>query len=325
MILGITNINKFLSTHGAFNLSVLHNVAEKYGMQFYVCRLDNVDVIESPYLHYSADISADNDTMLKEISKLKPQKVICMLENYFPYEVVKKLDAYKIYFVRSCDAQLATVIEPNDILNGLIKIEKEYMNMCDAFITDSPESARVVKKLYNKDCDVLWEYINPTKYNTLIGSADIDNLTIYNIGRNDRQKKVHLLNSYPHGVINIGKKEVDPGKKIKSFNFMPFEEYAPIIKKCKAGAFPAIWESNGYGVQECLAMGKVPLVQYNSGGNTRLTNSNNSILVDFSKKNWHDAPKLISTSMMQAAADTITYKMYSDSLDKFGEFINKEI
>ena len=55
-----------------------------------------------------------------------------------------------------------------------------------------------------------------------------------------------------------------------------------------------VWESNGFGVQECLAMGKIPIIHTGSGGHERLCDNTNSISIDWTSDNWWEAAGFIS-------------------------------
>lgn len=326
MILGLTNLNFYLSCHNAFSMQILESVGKKFNMHFYVRRLDTTPTYMSPYITYSSDVRPSDTNILKDISKLKPKIIINFIENYFPSQVIKQLDAYKVYFVRSCDAELEGKAYPFTRLPELIASERAHVLLYDEFITDSPTSAEVFAKHYNKTCKIMWEYINPSPYRQLINKADLNDKRIYNVGRHDRQKRVYLLKSYTKGIVHIGKTEVDnkddlPDISSFSKGCMPWPDYMPLIETIPVGAFPAVWESNGYAVQECFAMGKVPIVQWNSGGNTRLCTSDNSIITDFQSR-WNTLPSKVNKTMLEAAAETITLDMYKLSLEKFGNFIN---
>lgn len=332
-----TNINHYLTAHEAFRLDNLNKWATKYGFKVFVRRLDNSIIIENDNFFYSS-ILPTHCTLKKEIKevlkKVKPKKVVNLLEKFFPWDLVET-DAEKIYFLRSCAAKLKDVLidysAPSSVLEHYEELEmreKQFISLSNNVITDSPTSQSAILEKYGFLTETCLEYINPCKYN-LIGKPS-DKYSVYNIGRRDFQKGLQYVKSpSKYQFISIGKNEIGTeeflSKNIKKYNCLSFESYKEIIEPMHFGLFPSIWESNGYSVQECLSMGKIPIIQLKSGGNERLCNKENSMIIDFNRgnENWEQILDNMSNLnyFSQNAKDTITLDMYENSLDKFAELV----
>lgn len=344
-ILLFTNINKFLQTHEGFNLNMLHTICEDNGWYAFVRPTDDVYYDKKLYPRfYFSTIKPDYDLLRVQIdevlSLVKPTKVVNLLEKFFPWNLVNTT-AEKIYFVRSCARKLSQEIKKhaddsiiydraNNLYEELAKREEYFISLSDRIITDSPTSAAAIKEVYGIDnIPIGWEYINPTKYNTMTRPADFVPV-VYNIGRTDFQKGLQYVRE-PKKIwfISIGGAAVGEdnirGKATEINGLFSYEEYAPIIKDCNYGLFPSFWESNGYAVQECLAMGKIPIIQKDSGGNERLCNLDNSFVIDFPTTDWEEIifDNMKMQEMSAAARDTLTYDMYKESLDRFIDDIVK--
>lgn len=341
-ILFFTNYNRYLKTHEAFKLDFLKKMADNFGFKFFVRVLDDVDFNRYDYPgFYFTTVNPSREILKIQIdeiiSKLKPKKVVNFLEKFFPFQLVES-DAERIYFVRSCAAKLLQILyKYNDGTEFstraishyelLAKHEKKLLNSSHRYFTTSINSVNSVLELYGINCELCMEYINPTKYIQLEYGNNINK--VYNIGRRDFQKGLQFVKS-PLKVefLSIGKKEVDQDEcvvpNIKLIDVLDFNDYKKIIQDCVYGIYPSIWESNGYAVQECLAMGKIPIVQLGSGGNERNLTSDNSFVIDFDQRKTDWESIIHSNSnykiMQENARNTITYEMYKNSFDKF---INK--
>lgn len=332
-----TNINHYLTTHGAFSLDNILKWAESFDAHVFVRRLDNVNIIENERLFYSSILPNHNDLKTEidsVIAVVNPTKVVNLLEKFFPWNLVETT-AEKIYFVRSCAAKLYQVLKDHnadaltlELYKKLAERESAFLNISDRVITDSPNSQLVIDKIYQLKSELCLEYIDPTKYQTM--QSPTDRNLVYNIGRRDFQKGLQFVKTpiscrfFSIGQYEVGHKDFITANLI-SINGQVFEDYKSIISHCYFGIFPSIWESNGYAVQECLAMGKIPVVQLHSGGNERLVNSNNSLVIDFQKGNFDWEKELYKLtnlqSMSENARTTITVEMYTTSLQRFGELI----
>jgi hypothetical protein len=333
----ISNHNHYTSTHEAFKLANLAFWADHFGVHFFVRCLDNTPILRHPSLHYTnattdEDIIRDLDFVLRQ---LNPLKVINLVEGYFPWNMVDT-NASKIFFVRSCAAKTLDVIMQTPIFSeeksNAIELyadraqrEEKYVRLSDLVITDSPNSQSVLKEFYGIDATVCLEYINPLPYQL---PAPDNNRIVYNVGRTDFIKGLRFVREPDHCmVMSIGQNELGNhhcvADHIVQHGWMPLEHYKPLIQNCVYGIFPALWESNGYAVQECFAMGKIPIVQLGSGGNERLCTPENSITVDFAygETDWEAYLDENYKHMLAAAGDTLTESMYLHSLEKFGNVI----
>lgn len=338
-VLFFTNYNRYLKTHEAFKLDLLKKWGDEFGFKFFVRILDDVEINLNDYPNFYFTTVSPSREQLKQqideaISKYKPKKVVNFLEKFFPFELVES-DAERIYFVRSCAAKLLqTLYKYNDgsdfsaraitHYESLANHEKKLLNSSHRYLTTSINSVNSVFELYGITCELCLEYINPTKYNKLSFGDNLNK--VYNIGRRDFQKGLQFVKPpITLEFLSIGKKEVDQDEcvveGIKLMDVLDFEDYKEIIKDCVYGIYPSIWESNGYAVQECLAMGKIPIVQLGSGGNERNLTSENSFVIDFNqqKTDWESIIKTNSKykEMQENARNTITYEMYKNSFDKF--------
>lgn len=338
-VLFFTNYNRYLKTHEAFKLDLLKEWEDKFGFKFFVRILDNVEVNINHYPNFYFTTVAPSRDLLKQqineaVTKFKPKKVVNFLEKFFPFELVES-DAERIYFVRSCAAKLLQTLHKYN--NGtayatraiahyeaLAKHEKKLLNSSHRYLTTSANSVNSVFELYGIVCELCMEYINPIKYNQVDYGTNLTK--VYNIGRRDFQKGLQFVKP-PLNVefISIGKKEVDQDEcvveNIKLMDVLDFEDYKNVVQDCVYGIYPSIWESNGYAVQECLAMGKIPIVQFGSGGNERNLTTDNSFVLDFDqqKTDWEIVIHTNSKykEMQENARDTITYEMYKKSFDKY--------
>lgn len=338
-----TNYNKYLATHEAFRLDTLKKWGDEFGFNVFVQVLDDVDITPGDYPgFYFTQIKPTHIAIREEIkialAKYKPTMVINFLEKFFPFDLVET-DAEKIYFVRSCAAKLMQVLleykSDTDLYSNAIA---KYQTLCDReeriirlsnrLITTSPTSRDVLHDIYHRDSEICIEYINPTKYNTVSYGHCTD--TVFNIGRRDFQKGLHLIRPANSAkVISIGAAEVGVDdcsrQDIIKYPVLDFTKYSPIVQDLVYGIYPSIWESNGYAVQECLAMGKIPIIQVGSGGNERLCTPQNSFSVDLCHGADWEGIILGNTeyrNMQLAARETITYKMHRDSLEKFAEILH---
>lgn len=341
-ILFFTNINRYLKTHEAFKLDLLKQWENKFGFKFFVRVLDDVEINFEEYpTFYFTSVNPSRDVLKEEIQKsilkFKPKKVVNFLEKFFPFQLVE-CDAERIYFVRSCAAKLLQAMYHYDDgtefakraishYENLAIHERKLLKTSHKYITTSINSVNSVFETHGINCELCLEYINPTKYNSLEFG---DNLyKVFNVGRRDFQKGLQFIKPPTFDFISIGKKEVGQDEcvveGIKLLDVLDFEYYKKIINDCVYGIYPSIWESNGYAVQECLAMGKIPIVQLGSGGNERNLTNENSFIVDFDKGKY-DWESIIKTNakyrkMQENARDTITHQMYQKSFDKFLDII----
>lgn len=338
-----TNYNCYLATHEAFKLSVLKKWADEFEFDVFVRVSDNVPIDKHQYPNfYFSSVRPDNISLKLQIAealkKSKPKKVVNFLEKFFPFHLVE-YDAERIYFVRSCAKKLLKVLlnyagsSTHSAIaiakyTELTKTEGNLLNTSDRIITTSPNSKLALMEEYGLDSEICLEYIDPSKYNTLpLGTSS---KIVYNIGRRDFQKGLHLIKTptatefLSVGVAHVGKDECI-AENIKKIGLLEFDQYKSLIQDCIYGIFPCIWESNGYTVQECLAMGKIPVVQSKSGGNERFCNPNNSIIVDFDRGNFDWEECILSNSktkeMQEAARETIEYSKHRKSLEQFIKII----
>lgn len=316
-----TNVNQYSQVHEAFRLDMLNERAKKYGWQIFA---RNIDGKKYPYysnVTYSDKVNIKND--FKEFCKKWKPKKICNYIDYLTLWDAVEYDCEHIYFVRSCYAEvLSQSIQP--IKQKWIENERRWIKKADRVIVTCPESQKVVKKHYNIDSDIVLEYVNPEKFH----KVDIPSFKkkAYYVGRFDIQKRFYLIQPKPNwDIIGIGKNELDDDRylSMETHELMRFEKYIKYINDAIFGLYPAVWESNGFGVQECLSMGKIPIIQKNSGGHERLCNTSNSITIDWLEDNWNEkALDLWKPNMHTNAKDTLTTEMYQNSLEKFVEVMH---
>lgn len=343
-----TNTNLYLRVHEAFKLETLDAWAREYGFVVFARRTSNDPTDYSKLGLTNTYVSKTNTGELDEafereiasfIELHKPQKVMNNLEIFFPWHLVKT-DATKIYFMRSCAAHLLEVIR--DKANGrddwLQEVkqyeirgmrEREYIMHSDVVIGDSINNKVCTMSCYGDlidDMELALEYINPLKYNEV--AVHRFNQSAYNVGRLDIQKGFGNLRkptNFKFDVIGEHELNGDSHKLIKTdyHGNLDFDNYRGIIEKCPVGLFPSIWESNGYSSQECIAMGKVPIVQCGSGGNERFV-PEGGITFDFGnhrqKRNWETFimdRRLEIEYRMKHNKDIITYDMYRESFEKW--------
>ena len=315
-----TNVNEYVMVHEAFRLDMLNNWAKEYGWQIFARILDN-----KKYPEYSNVTYSDRQNIKEDFSvfckKHKPKKICNYIDYLTMWEVVD-YDCEHIYFVRSCYAEVIKRTNQN-VNKWWLYNENRWIRSADKVLVACPESQRAVKEHYDIDADIVLEYVNPKKY--LEVSIPDFSKSAYYVGRFDKQKRFNLIKQRQDwNIVGIGKHELDDTQysAMKTYGVLPFEKYKNYIEKSVFGLYPAIWESNGYGVQECLAMGKIPIIQKGSGGHERLCNNENSICIDYENDKWYEkALDEYSYNMHEAAKSTLTQEMHQKSLEKFIEIM----
>lgn len=306
-------MNRYASVHEAFRPQVLSDLYQKYGIPSFAVILDDGVYPELPgvkYCHKKYDYQKQFD----EYCRQHNVKRVCNFIDYLTHDISH--DYEDVYFVRSLYAANKHIESMNE--EWMLR-EIDRIHSADVIVTDSPNSQQAIQDHYQLESKLCWEYINPSKYHAV--NIDTDPEHYYIIGRHDKEKRFDIIEGNSR-VTAIGKSELGSQTYInyKSLGVMPFEDYIPHIQNATYGLFPSLWESNGYSVQECLAMGKIPIVQKGSGGNERLCNSNNSIIIDYDKNSWKIQPVNLK-DMQQAAKETLTQNMYQQSLEKFIEIM----
>lgn len=313
-----TNINQYINVHEAFRIQMLSELAVEHGLQVFMCGSD-ISFPEYPNITYCL-----YDNVKQEFAEFcqrwKPKK-ICNFIDYLTLWDQVEYECERIYFVRSCYAQVIARTPNQQVNDEWLRREQTWIRQADKVVTDSPASRDAVYEHYGIKPELMFEYVNPQKY--LEMPLPTFNKKAYYVGRFDKQKRFDLITpSSDWEIIGIGKNELDNVNysSVKGYGAMPFEDYSQYIKDAAFGLYPAIWESNGYSVQECLAMGKVPVIQRGSGGHERLCNSNNSIAIDWAEVDWKDAiMDNYTPDMHEAARASLTVDMYKESLEKFIE------
>lgn len=339
----VTNINEYLQSHGGFNLDILHEWSMLCGFNVFVRVLDRTPINHFKYKNFyfsgvNHPESVTKYELLDACRKFKPTRIVNLLENFFPFQLLEDYDAEKIYFVRSCAKKLRSVLsnydDGSDAYDAVMQKYKDYaeyeeylIGMSDRVITDSLNSKKAINEMYGiEDVDICLEFIDPSKYNKFYEPSDIMTSDVFNIGRRDFQKGLHLIKPPMRNFYSIGKAEITQydcvTKNITMLPVMTTEEYFDVVRYCALGIYPSIWESNGYAVQECLSMGKIPVIQKGSGGNELLCNNENSIIVDFDRGNfdWEgciDSYSQEVSRMRESAYYTLTHEAYTKGRDRF--------
>lgn len=314
-----TNINQYANVHEAFRLQLLDYISRHYGLQVFVYVMDDHDYPEYPNITYSNEQQL-SERFLEFYKKYKPEKICNFIDYLTRWDLLDDVDCQQVYFVRSCYAEVL-IRTQQPVNERWLQREQSWIRRADVIVTDCPESNRAIKQHYNLDSEIVLEYVNPGKY--LEVEIPVFAKKAYYAGRFDKQKRFNLIQTPSDWQITgIGRNELDerPYSAVKSIGVKPFEEYINHIRDAAFGLYPAVWESNGYGVQECLAMGKIPVIQQNSGGPERLCNHSNSIILDYETELWYEqVMDLYTPEMHEAAKQTLTQKMFDDSLDKFAK------
>ena len=312
-----TNMNRYTAVHEAFNPITLSNLYLNYGISTFAVVLDDGNYPNLPGIKYCSKEDNVKEEFSNYVKKVNPKKICNFIDYLTQWELID-WEGETVYFVRSLYAANKNTEKK---LSKWKKRELERLYLADIIVTDSPNSQKVLRKHYRMDSYLCWEYVNPIKYLDIPIQTDLDHY--YIIGRHDKEKRFDMINKRHHTKMTvIGDKELSNNSYVnfKSLGLMPFEKYIKYIKSATFGIFPSYWESNGYTVQECLAMGKIPIVQFGSGGNERLCNTSNSITIDFDNQGWFKKPENVR-EMQQNAKSTLTYNMYKNSLEKFVEIM----
>lgn len=315
-----TNAEKYAQVHEAFRLDNLNALAAEHGFVVFANNVDNGIYPDYSHVTYTTPENLRED-FAAFCAVQNPSKIVNYIDYLTQWDDVTYTGADVIYFVRSLYAEVKAkhsgqTSEKDHWLNR----EAKWIAAADKVICASPVSQAAIKLHYNIDADIMLEYVNPTKY------REIDMPTAFAkkahfTGRFDSQKRFDLINNQTDWTITgIGNRALDTSTytSITTHDVMTFENYKSYITDSVFGLYPAIWESNGYGVQECLAMGKIPIIHTGSGGHERLCNNTNSISIDWASDNWwEEAESQYNASMHQAARDSLTVSMYETSRDIF--------
>lgn len=315
-----TNAEKYAQVHEAFRLDNLNALAAEHG---FVILANNID--GGTYPEYSNVTYTTPENCRADMEALcateTPAKIINFIDYLTQWDDVTYENAEKIYFVRSLYAEvLAKHSNQTTEKSHWLNREQNWIAAADRVLCASPTSQAAILHHYNIHADMVMEYVNPAKYNEMAMPTAFAKRAHFT-GRFDSQKRFNLINAVDGwNIVGIGDKALDTSSytNIQSHNVMTFENYKTHITDSVFGLYPAIWESNGFGVQECLAMGKIPIIHTGSGGHERLCDNTNSISIDWTNDNWwEEAESQYNASMHQAARDSLTVSMYETSRDLF--------
>lgn len=337
MNLVVSNINHYLMVHEAFRPDMLSEWAVKYNFHVYLMvneRMSEDELIHYPNITYSP-VGDKTGTHLNEfIRDLKPKKICNFIEYYFPQHLID-YDCELIYFVRSCAAMAydAVLSDSLGFGHGMMKTymerEAKYIRQADKVLVACPNSYNAVKEFYPElEPEIVLECHDLTKYWN-VPSPTTYKLNAYYVGRIHPQKGVHNLRNvrgWTYHFFGETERLYDEhlaDLKYVKYGRMTFEEYRNIILDIPVALFPPLWESNGYGVMEALCMGKVPIVQKDSGGNERwIEHGINGFIVDFATEDWTRCIEGKDLRpIMEAAKDTIPKDLHIRTLEKFVEVI----
>lgn len=318
-----TNAESYAQVHEAFRLDNLNAMAVEHGLQIYAHIVDG-----QTYPEYSNVTYGDNNNLTQHFADFcnvhKPQKIVNYIDYLTPWDITENIDAEKIWFVRSLYAEVMNKNPEQSEKTSWMLNEKEGIASADKVICASPTSQEAIKRHYNVDADMVLEYVNPAKFLEVTAPTSFAK-EAYFTGRFDHQKRFDLINEQTGwNIIGIGGSALDTSEhtNISSHGYLTFEEYKDKISQSVFGLYPAVWESNGFGVQECLAMGKVPIIHTGSGGHERLCDNTNSISIDWTSDNWWEvAESSYNSDMHESAKNTLTVEMYEASRDKFLDVI----
>lgn len=338
MNLVVSNINHYLMVHEAFRPDVLSEWAVRYNFQIYLMvneRMSEDELIDYPNITYSPVGDVTSEHLNEYIRNLNPQKICNFIEYYFPQHLID-YNCELIYFVRSCAAMAydAVLSDTLGFGHGMMKtyVEREakYIRQADKVLVACPNSYNAVKEFYpDLEPEIVLECHDLTKYWD-VPISDNPSRDAYYIGRIHPQKGTHNLQNVREWTYHFfGETEHLYSELFEDLEYvkhgrMRFEEYKDLIADMPIALFPPLWESNGYGVMEALCMGKVPIVQRDSGGNERwIEHGVNGFVVDFATEDW---TQLVNDRnlrpMMEAAKSTIPRDLHIRTLEKFVEVIS---
>ena len=317
-----TNAERYAQVHEAFRLDNLNALAAEHGFKVFANNIDGGTYPELSHVTYTTpeDLRSDFATMC---STENPAKIVNYIDYLTQWDDVTYDGADVIYFVRSLYAEVkAKHSAQTDGNDHWLTRESEWIAAADRVICASPISQAAIKSHYNIDADVMLEYVNPTKYREMAMPTEFAKKAHFT-GRLDSQKRFDLITPQDGWTITgIGANALDDtaykDANLSINDIQTFENYKTLITDSVFGLYPAVWESNGFGVQECLAMGKIPIIHTGSGGHERLCDNTNSISIDWANDNWwEEAESQYNNTMHQAARDSLTVSMYETSRDLF--------
>lgn len=313
-----TNYNRYLSLHGGFSFEFLNRYANSHGLIINIT--DKTEIKNSCFKNicviYSEEEKEEKRKRIEKfLSLLKPKSIVNLIEYYFPFELIP--DVYeKIYFVRNLACHNYHISShQKDKWKSRSSRELEYIKSSQKILVDSYTSKRLVDYYYNVNSTVVLRYINPLKFLNFPSPVDYKS---YYLGRLDEIKYHKEINRFVDFIIG------DYGTDKKGTAFLSFEEYFPIIKQCLWGVFPAYFESNGYAIQECLAMSRIPIVRKNSGGPEELiTHGVNGFIFESINEipDFFAIEKETLLKISKNSASTISMELFNKSEKEFKNLI----
>jgi glycosyltransferase involved in cell wall biosynthesis len=357
MNLLLSIVNNYTEASPAYQVRHWNSLAKIYGFQFvafisngalqsldpYVNELTNVTFIKmSDYPDDLRDLFTENTYTLQLkinqiVENFKPAKITCNMD-FMLFKYIEKYQCKKQIFVRQFFNKIHQVMlsHPRLLLNN-IELEKSAISsleelrclkQADLIITNNNLSGENIKKHLNLDSLVIPQYRNPEPFlNRSISSPNFLTKKYYHIGRTDHIKNVAILQPNKYSLLLIGNNLIS--NELQSLpntthinKFCSVDIWYDLVKDIPISVNPCIYETNGFGVQESLMMGKITLVQRNSGGNLlHIVDGVNGIVVDFENHNYEDILESMSLEELKRMSDyarqTIDCSLYQKSLDQY--------
>jgi len=303
-----TTTNHYTETTATFNLNLLNYYAKKYNF-IVVSFYSSLPYTANYYENLSNVILINANNYFEEIldnivRKYKPKKITNNID-FFYYFQIFKYDVYKQVFIRQCYQKILKVLE--NIKEESIELtraidrekvratnEQNYITSPNKIFTCSETSKNAIKEYYGKDAVVIQQFTNIKKFLD-VPFPNYNLKKTYNVGRTDYIKNVFSINPNNYHFTQIGSSLLTDKESKKTLNntnhydgFFDFNFYINIIQSIPICLTPCLFETNGFTVQEALCMGKITLVNENSGGNLQfIKNNENGFVIDF-KNNYED-------------------------------------
>jgi glycosyltransferase involved in cell wall biosynthesis len=360
MNLLISIVNKFTESSPAYQVRKWNQLAKDNGFHFvtfigegaydslkphlpeltsttFIHMKDHPNDLRDLFLPVTHSLQSEFD---KLVDHFKPEKITCNMD-FILFKYIEKYPCKKQLFVRQFFTKIHYVMESHPKLKlNISEIEKSLVSsteearclqLADMIITNNSLTATNIKELFHLDAMVIDQYRDPKPFIENYSAPNFNDKRCYHVGRTDHIKNVSVLRPNKYPLLLIGQSllssEVSQLPNTTHVNeFQKFEDWYPRVKSIPFSVNPSIYETNGFAVQEALMMGKIVLVQENSGGNClHIKHGENGFVVDFETTDYESMLDSLSlaelTRISNNARQTIDTSLYAKSVSEYVEQI----
>lgn len=356
MNLVIAVVNLFTESSPAYQLSTWNAIAGKHGFHYVALisdnaykkvignKFENVTFIKtSSFPEDLANIFSDFKGPLQaEFDRLydifKPAKITCNMD-FMLYKYIENYPCFKQIFVRQFFTKMHQVLCSYDVTfkdkNNIDKTlrqsleETRCLRHADRVITNNSLTAQNIQDMVGVTAMVIPQYRNPEFFNSHQHTPNFYLKESYNIGRTDSIKNINALRPNKYKLLLIGNtllsnESVQLPNTTHIKEFLPIEKWYPLVQHIPISLNPCLYETNGFAVQEALMMGKITVVNKNSGGNLlHIVDKENGFVIDFENDDYEQLLESLSINELKRISDnalnTIDKAQYNKSMEMYIE------